>query len=118
METTWVPFHMINHMSYHVESTIIDPVLKMGRLRLSSAQGAVQGSTVTKWYNWYSDPTRSCVYNDKRKQCLLRIDYEAQTNFGLGKDIHFIFYVPFLLDLMVLLHSSIYMDPTLIWRFY
>lgn len=92
--TTSVPLHIvINYMLSHIQSTIINPVLKMGRLRLISATGAKQGSAISKWYNWYSGPTRSCVCRDKRE--LFMIDYEAHASFGLGRDTHFNFIFPF-----------------------
>lgn len=117
--TTLLPLPIIiDHMSSPIQSTIINSVLKIGRLGLSAATGAVQGTTISKWYNWYSDSIRSCVCSDKREQYLIMTNYEAHAAFGLGRDIHFIFYIPFLLDVMVLLHSPIYLDPTLIWRFY
>ena len=54
---TLVPLHfIINYTSCHIQSTVINPVLKMGRLRCLIAKGPVQGSAVGKWYSWYSDP--------------------------------------------------------------
>lgn len=93
--TTLAPLHIIiNYILSHIQSTVINSVLKMGRLRLIAARGAIQCITISKWCNLYSGPTMSWVCKAKRGWYLFMIDYEAHATFGLSRDIHFNFIFP------------------------